>query len=75
MRQPAYAFLVTITLWTGITVIPCDSSAQRSRRCPLLQTFSGSQSMRGAFDAGQTIGAATTQLKAAFATHSIGRHR
>ena len=29
--------------------------------------------MRGAFGAGQTIGAATTQLAAAFATYSIGR--
>jgi membrane-associated phospholipid phosphatase len=29
--------------------------------------------MRGVFGAGQTIGAATTQLAAAFATYSIGR--
>src|SRR5688572_31027175 len=121
MRQPAYAFLITITLWTGITLIPCDSSAQTLapepvaapsgapaptfsapaaadfvpsigrifadtltdfRRLPsrdsaiilglgglsalaghpsdtrLSQSLSGSQSMRGAFGAGQTIGAA-----------------
>jgi membrane-associated phospholipid phosphatase len=37
------------------------------------QTFSGSTSMRGTFGAGQTIGAATTHLAAAFATYSIGR--
>jgi membrane-associated phospholipid phosphatase len=136
MRQPAYAFLITITLWTGITLFPCDSSAQTLaplpvappsgapaptwtappspafvpslgrifadtltdfRRLPsresaiilglggltalaghpsdahLSQSFSGSQSIRGAFGAGQTIGAATTQLAAAFATYSIGR--
>jgi membrane-associated phospholipid phosphatase len=129
MRQPAYAFLITITLWTGITLIPCDSSAQTLapvpaaptfggppaadftptlgrifadtltdfRRLPsrnsaiilglggltalaghpsdarLSQSFSGSPSMRGALGAGQTIGAATTQLAAAFATYSIGR--
>src|SRR6188508_3184132 len=120
MRQPAYAFLITITLWTGITLIPCDSSAQTLapvsaaptfgappaadftpsvgrifadtltdfRRLPsrdsaiilglggltalaghpfdahLSQSFSSSQSMHGAFGAGQTIGAATTQLAA-----------
>jgi len=136
MRQPAYAFLITITLWTGITLIPCDSSAQilaptpvappsgapaqtfnappaqdlvpsigriftdtltDFRRLPsrdsamilgigglaamaghpsdvrLSQSFSGSTSMSGAFGAGQTIGAATTQIAAAFATYSIGR--
>ena len=129
MRQPAYAFLITITLWTGITLIPCDSSAQTLapapaaptfgappagdftpslgrifsdtltdfRRVPsrdsalilgigglaalaghpsdarVSQSFSGSTSMRGPFSAGQTIGAATTQLAAAFATYSIGR--
>lgn len=39
----------------------------------LSQTFSGSTSMRGPFSAGQTIGAATTQLAGAFATYSIGR--
>jgi membrane-associated phospholipid phosphatase len=39
----------------------------------LSQTFSGSTSMRGTFSAGQTIGAATTQLAGAFATYSIGR--
>ena len=35
--------------------------------------FSSSQSMKGPFSAGQTVGAATTQLAAAFATYSIGR--
>jgi hypothetical protein len=128
--------LITITLWTGITLIPCDSSAQilaptpvappsgapaqtfnappaqdlvpsigriftdtltDFRRLPsrdsamilgigglaamaghpsdvrLSQSFSGSTSMSGAFGAGQTIGAATTQIAAAFATYSIGR--
>ena len=39
----------------------------------LSQTFSNSESMRGPFSAGQTIGAATTQLAGAFATYSIGR--
>lgn len=39
----------------------------------LSQSFSNARSMRGAFSAGQTIGAATTQLGAAFATYSIGR--
>jgi membrane-associated phospholipid phosphatase len=129
MRQPAYAFLITITLGIGITLVPCDLSAQTLapvptaptvtappgadfvpsfgrifadtltdfRRLPsrdsaiilgigglaalsghpsdarLSQSFSGAQSMRGAFGAGQTIGAATTQLAAAFATYSIGR--
>jgi|SRR5687767_7484707 len=129
MRQPAYAFLITITLWTGIALIPCDVSAQTLapqptaptfgappasdftpslgqifadtltdfRRLPsrdsamilgigglaalaghpsdarVSQSFSGSTSMRGPFSAGQTIGAATTQLAAAFATYSIGR--
>lgn len=37
------------------------------------QKFSGADSMRGPFAAGQTIGAATTQLVGAFATYSIGR--
>ena len=35
--------------------------------------FSSSQSMKGPFSAGQTIGAATTQLAGAFGTYSIGR--
>jgi hypothetical protein len=39
----------------------------------LSQSFSTSDSMRGPFSAGQTIGAATTQLAGAFATYSIGR--
>jgi membrane-associated phospholipid phosphatase len=121
--------LITITLWTGITLIPRDATAQTLapaavaptfnapqtvdfvpslgrifadtladfRRLPsrdsaiilgiggltaaashptdarLSQSFSSAQSMRGAFAAGQTIGAATTQLAAAFATYSIGR--
>jgi membrane-associated phospholipid phosphatase len=39
----------------------------------LSQTFAGSAAMRGPFNAGQTIGAATTQLAGAFATYSIGR--
>jgi membrane-associated phospholipid phosphatase len=129
MRQPAYAFLITTTLWTGITLVPRDLSAQTLapmpvaptlnarpaadfvpslgrifadtitdfRRVPsrdsaiilgiggltaaashpsdarLSQSFSGAQSMHGAFGAGQTVGAATTQLAAAFATYSIGR--
>lgn len=37
------------------------------------QLFSTATSMRGAFGAGQTIGAVTTHLAAAFATYSIGR--
>jgi len=39
----------------------------------LSQTFSSSASMSGPFSAGQTIGAAATQLAGAFATYSIGR--
>ncbi len=39
----------------------------------LSRSFSSADSMRGAFSAGQTIGAATTQLAGAFATYSIGR--
>jgi membrane-associated phospholipid phosphatase len=39
----------------------------------LSQSLSGSGDLRGSFSAGQTIGAATTQLAAAFATYSIGR--
>jgi membrane-associated phospholipid phosphatase len=39
----------------------------------LSQSLSGSADLRGSFSAGQTIGAATTQLAAAFATYSIGR--
>jgi membrane-associated phospholipid phosphatase len=39
----------------------------------LSQKFSSADSMRGAFAAGQTIGAATTQLAGAFATYSLGR--
>ena len=35
--------------------------------------FSTTQSMKSPFSAGQTIGAATTQLAGAFATYSIGR--
>lgn len=35
--------------------------------------FSTTQSMKDTFSAGQTIGAATTQLAGAFATYSIGR--
>src|SRR5690242_1922763 len=136
MRHPAYAFLITITLWTGITLIPRDSSAQILAPTPvappssapaatfnappaedlvpsigrifsdtltdfrhlpsrdsavllgigglaavashpsdarLSQSFSGSASLGGTFGAGQTIGAATTQIAAAFATYSIGR--
>jgi membrane-associated phospholipid phosphatase len=136
MRQPAYVFLITVSLWTGIAFNPCDVSAQAVapapqttapvlpaptfgappaenftpslgrifadtitdfRRLPSLDsavilsmggvaatvghpadarlshTFSGSASMRGPFSAGQTIGAATTQLAGAFATYSIGR--
>ncbi len=37
------------------------------------QSFSGATSMHGTFAAGQTIGAASTQIAAAFATYSIGR--
>jgi membrane-associated phospholipid phosphatase len=39
----------------------------------LSQTFSSSTAMRGPFRAGQTLGAATSQLAGAFATYSIGR--
>jgi hypothetical protein len=35
--------------------------------------FSTTQSMKAPFSAGQTVGAATTQLAGAFATYSIGR--
>jgi membrane-associated phospholipid phosphatase len=136
MKHPVYVFLITITLWTGVALVPCDASAQtlapvpvapptaapgRSfgappaedftpslgrifadtltdfRRLPSLdsaiilsmggltalaghphdtrvsRSFSGSTSMRGPFSAGDTIGAATTQLAGAFATYSIGR--
>ena len=37
------------------------------------QSLSGSQSMRGVFGAGQTIGAASVQIAGAMATYSIGR--
>lgn len=136
MKQTTYAFLITVSVWTGITLNPCDVLAQTlgpsptaptfgtptakdftptakdftpsvarifadtltdfrrlpSRESALIlgiggltafaghpadartsQTFSGSTSMRGAFGAGQTIGAATMQLAAAFATYSLGR--
>jgi membrane-associated phospholipid phosphatase len=36
-------------------------------------SFSSAESVKGAFGAGQTLGAATTQLAGAFATYSIGR--
>jgi membrane-associated phospholipid phosphatase len=39
----------------------------------LSNSFSSSQSMKGVFSAGETVGAATTQLAGAFATYSIGR--
>jgi membrane-associated phospholipid phosphatase len=136
MRQPAYALLVTVNVWVGIALIPCDASAQilapmpaappvsgsaptfgappasdftpslgrifadtltDFRRLPSLDSavilsiggltamaghpydarvsgrFSSADSMRGMFGAGQTIGAASTQLAGAFATYSIGR--
>src|SRR5262245_13787735 len=136
MRQTTYAFLITVSVWTGITLNPRDVSAQTlaprptgetfgtpsakdftagakdftpslgrifadtitdfrrlpSRESAIIlgvggltafaghqadvrtsQTFSGSTSLRGAFGAGDTIGAATTQLAAAFATYSLGR--
>src|SRR5262245_3910405 len=136
MRQTTYAFLITVSVWTAITVNPCDVSAQTLaspptgqtfstpsakdftagakdftpslgrifadtltdfRRLPsresamilgiggltafaahsadirTAQSFSGATSIHGAFGAGDTIGAATTQLAAAFATYSIGR--
>jgi membrane-associated phospholipid phosphatase len=129
MRHPAYAFTITVALWTGIALVPSDSSAQTLaprpvapafdappaenftpslgrifadtitdfRRLPSLdsavilsmggvtalvghpsdtrlsQSFSSAESMRRPFSAGQTIGAATTQLAGAFATYSIGR--
>jgi len=129
MRQTTYAFVITVSVWTGIALNPCDVSAQTLAQLPTTQTFgapaakdftpsvgrifadtlmdfrrlpsldsavilsmggltavagrpadarlsqsfSSSGSMRGPFSAGQTIGAATTQLAAAFATYSIGR--
>jgi membrane-associated phospholipid phosphatase len=129
MRQTTYAFLITVFVWTGITLNPRDVSAQTvaplpsthafgtaaakdftpsigqifadtitdfrrlpSRESAIIlgvgglsafaghqadtrtsQTFSGFTSLRGAFGAGDTIGAATTQLAAAFATYSLGR--
>lgn len=66
-RLPSLDTAVILSLGGLAATVGHPADARFSR------TFSSSASMHGPFSAGQTIGAATTQLAAAFATYSIGR--
>jgi hypothetical protein len=66
-RLPSLDSVVILSMGGTTALVGHPSDMRLSR------AFSGSESMRGPFSAGQVIGGAATQLAGAFATYSIGR--